>query len=139
PALIGLSGSMLSGLAYMAVRRLSRTEHTLTILVWFPLATIPLSLLATLHAGRAALPKNGIEVVGHLLIFASALAGQVTLTQGLARAGAARATAVTMTGPVFGLLFGWVLFGTPPAPASVAGTIVVIGAVILLAGHTAST
>jgi drug/metabolite transporter (DMT)-like permease len=136
PALIGLTGSMLSGIAYMAVRKLSKTEHTLTILVWFPLATIPFSLIATLHAGRAALPQSGVEVAGHLLIFASALLGQVTLTQGLARAGAARATAVTMTGPVFGLLFGWLLFGTAPTAASIAGTVVVIAAVILLARRT---
>jgi len=133
PALVGLTGSMLSGLAYMAVRKLAKTEHTLTILVWFPLATIPLSLIATLHAGRTALPKSGLEVAGHLLIFASALLGQYTLTMGLARAGAARATAVTMTGPVFGVLFGWLMFGTPPAPASVVGTIIVITAVVLLA------
>ena len=133
PALVGLLGSMLSGIAYVAVRKLARTEHTLTILIWFPLATIPLSLVATWHAGRAALPKSGAEVAGHLLIFAAALLGQVTLTQGLARAGAARATAVTMTGPVFGLLFGWILFGSVPAAASIAGTVVVIAAVILLA------
>ena len=133
PALVGLTGSMLSGLAYMAVRKLSKTEHTLTILVWFPLATIPLSLIATIHAGPAALPRNGFEVAGHLLIFGSALLGQYTLTMGLARAGAARATAVTMTGPVFGLLFGWWMFGTRPAPVSVAGTIIVIVAVVLLA------
>jgi drug/metabolite transporter (DMT)-like permease len=132
-ALIGLCGSMLSGLAYMAVRRLSKTEHPLTILIWFPLATIPLSLVATWHAGRAALPRNGIEVAGHLLVYLSALCGQWTLTWGLARAGAARATAVTMTGPVFGLLFGWLMFGTPPGVASLAGTGMVIAAVILLA------
>ena len=133
PALIGLSGSMLSGLAYMAVRKLSKTEHTLTILVWFPLATIPLSLIATMHAGQSAIPRSGLEVAGHLLIYVTALLGQVTLTEGLARAGAARATAVTMTGPVFGLLFGWLLFGTSPAPASLFGTVVVITAIIFLA------
>jgi len=133
PALIGLTGSMLSGFAYMAVRKLARTEHPLTILVWFPLATIPLSFLATLRAGRAAIPRDGVELLGHLLVFASALLGQLTLTQGLARAGAARATAVTMTGPVFGLLFGWLMFGTAPTAASLAGTAIVIGAVILLA------
>jgi drug/metabolite transporter (DMT)-like permease len=139
PALIGLTGSMLSGLAYMTVRKLAKTEHTLTILIWFPMATIPLSLVATLHTGRAALPKTGLEVAGHLLIFAAALAGQVTLTEGLSRAGAARATAVTMTGPVFGVLFGWLLFATPPSPASLAGTVVVIGAVILLARRGTAT
>jgi drug/metabolite transporter (DMT)-like permease len=133
PALIGLSGSMLSGLAYMAVRKLSKSEHTLTILVWFPLATIPLALIATIHAGTRAIPGSGVEVAGHLLIFVSALAGQTTLTEGLRRAGAARATAVTMTGPVFGVLFGWLMFGTPPSAVSLAGTIVVIVAVILLA------
>jgi drug/metabolite transporter (DMT)-like permease len=138
PALIGLAGSMLSGIAYVAVRKLSKTEHILTILVWFPLASIPLSLIATVHAGREALPKSGLEVAGHLLVFATALVGQATLTAGLARAGAARATAVTMTGPVFGLLFGWLLFGGVPAPASIAGTIVVIAAVILLARRKAA-
>jgi drug/metabolite transporter (DMT)-like permease len=139
PALVGLSGSMLSGLAYMAVRKLSRTEHTLTILVWFPLATIPLSLLWTARAGWAAVPRNGTEVAGHVLVFASALLGQVSLTEGLTRAGAARATAVTMTGPVFGLLFGWLLFGTPPTPASAAGTVMVIAAVVLLARRAVVT
>jgi len=133
PAMIGLTGSMLSGLAYMAVRKLAKTEHTLTILIWFPLATIPLSLIATLRTGAAAIPKSGLEVAGHLLIYATALAGQYTLTMGLARAGAARATAVTMTGPVFGMLFGWLIFGTQPSPTSLAGTAIVIAAVVLLA------
>jgi drug/metabolite transporter (DMT)-like permease len=138
PALIGLAGSMLSGIAYVAVRKLSKTEHILTILVWFPLASIPLSLIATLSTGRAAIPESGAEIAGHLLVSASALVGQATLTAGLARAGAARATAVTMTGPVFGLLFGWLLFGAIPSPASLAGTMVVIAAVILLARQSAS-
>jgi len=133
PALIGLTGSMLSGLAYMAVRKLSKTEHTLTILVWFPLATIPLSLFATLHAGKKAIPQTGGEVAGHLLIYVTALLGQVSLTEGLKPAGAARATAVTMGGPCFGLLFCCLLFSTSPAPASIVGTVIVIAAVILLA------
>lgn len=133
PALIGLTGSMLSGIAYMAVRKLSKTENTLTILVWFPLATIPFSLIWVAREGAAALPKSGVEVAGHLLVFLTALIGQTALTEGLSRAGAARATAVTMTGPVFGVLFGWLLFDTPPTAVSLMGTAVVIAAVVLLA------
>lgn len=132
-ALVGLAGAIFSGTAYLAVRKLSRTEHPLTILIWFPLATVPISLLATLRSGRAAIPHSAGEVAGHLLVFLSALVGQITLTHGLARAGAARATAVTMTGPVFGLVFGWLLFGTRPAPSSVFGTVLVILATVLLA------
>jgi drug/metabolite transporter (DMT)-like permease len=134
-ALVGLCGAMCSGLAYLAVRKLARTEHPLTILVWFPLASIPLSLAASLSAGARALPASASEVAGHLLVFGTALVGQITLTQGLARAGAARATAVTMTGPVFGLLFGWLMFGTVPSPTSILGTALVIVAVIRLAAE----
>lgn len=132
-ALVGLAGSLFSGLAYMTVRSLSRSEHSLTILIWFPATTIPLSLLASLQAGRAALPRNGLEVFGHLAVTAAALVGQVTLTEGLARVATARATAVTMSGPVFGLLFGLLMFGTVPTAASLLGTAIVIAAIVLLA------
>jgi drug/metabolite transporter (DMT)-like permease len=135
PALIGLCGAMCSGLAYLAVRKLARTEHPLTILVWFPAASILPSLVVSLSAGREALPDSAYEVAGHLLVFGTALVGQFTLTQGLARAGAARATAVTMTGPVFGLLFGWLMFGTVPSPTSIVGTVLVIVAVVRLAAE----
>lgn len=135
-ALVGVAGSMLSGLAYIAVRKLSRTEHPMTILLWFPLATIPFSLAATLSAGRAAIPRDGSEVAGHLLVTATALVGQIALTHGLARAGAARATAVTLTGPVFGLALGFLMFGSVPTAASLAGTGVVLAALALLARST---
>jgi drug/metabolite transporter (DMT)-like permease len=136
PALVGLGGAAFSGLAYLTVRRLSRTEHPLTILVWFPAASVPPSLVAAIHAGRASLPHSPREVIGHLAVFSAAIVGQFTLTHGLVRAGAARATAVTMTGPVFGLLFGWLIFGTRPGAWSVVGTALVMGAIILLAsGH----
>lgn len=134
-AIVGLSGAVCSGLAYLSVRSLSRTEHPLTILVWFPLASIPLSLVATIAEGERAIPTTFREVAGHLLVFATALVGQVMLTRGLSLAGAARATAVTMTGPVFGLILGWLMFGSLPTAASVAGTAVVILAVIRLASE----
>ena len=84
-------------------------------------------------AGEAAIPRGAKEVAGHFAVFLCALAGQVALTMGLARAGAARATAVSMTGPVFGLLFGLVLFGTWPTLTSLAGAAFVIGSLWRLA------
>jgi drug/metabolite transporter (DMT)-like permease len=138
-AAIGLLGSSLSGLAYLAVRQLSRTEHPLTILIWFPLATVPFALAATMRLGSAALPQSGVEVLGHLLVTVTALVGQITLTHGLARVRAARATAVTLTGPVFGVVYGVLLFGTPPTPASLAGMALTISALILLARSRAGS
>lgn len=131
-ALVGVAGSLLSALAYMTVRDLARTEHPVTILVWFPLASIVPSLVAAVAAGSASLPKDAAEVAGHLLVTVSALLGQVALTLGLTRVAAAKATAVTLTGPVFGLAFGWLLFGTVPDAFSIVGAALVVGAVGLL-------
>jgi drug/metabolite transporter (DMT)-like permease len=134
--LVGVAGSLLSALAYMTVRDLAKTEHPVTILVWFPLATIVPSFFVAAAAGSASLPRNGTEILGHLLVTASALLGQVALTLGLTRVAAAKATAVTLTGPVFGLAFGWLMFGTVPDAYSIGGAALVTGAVGLL-GRTA--
>jgi drug/metabolite transporter (DMT)-like permease len=131
-ALVGVLGSLLSGCAYVTVRDLSRTEHPLTILVWFPLASLVPALIATLAAGPAAIPASASEVAGHLLVTACALIGQLTLTFGLTRSGAARATAVTLTGPVFGMLFGYLMFGTVPTASSVLGSAIVLTSLGLL-------
>lgn len=131
-ALVGLTGSILSGFAYVTVRELSLTEHPLTILVWFPLASLLPALFLTLRAGAAAIPRDASELAGHLLVTASALIGQITLTFGLTRAGAARATAVTLAGPVFGMLFGYLMFDAVPTAASLAGTGIVLTALGLL-------
>jgi len=104
----------------------------MTILVWFPLVSVPFSAVATLMAGRAALPHDAREIAGHLLVTLAALVGQVALTQGLSRAGAARATAVTLSGPIFGIAFGVLMFGTLPTAASITGTLIVIPALAAL-------
>lgn len=132
-ALIGVLGSFLSGWAYIAVRRLSRSEHPLTILVWFPVVSIPLSLVALWRDEAVAWPRTTTEWLGHLAVTAAALVGQWTLTMGLARAGAARATAVTMTGPAFGMVFGWLMFGAVPSWLSLVGTAIACGAIVALA------
>lgn len=132
-ALVGVCGAVSSALAYICVRGLSRTEHSLVILLWFPLATIPPSLVATLGSWREAIPRGLDEVGGHLLVGLTALIGQVALTEGLTRVRAAPATAISMAGPVFGVLYGLVLFGTVPGPRSIAGIVVTISALVLLA------
>ena len=131
-ALIGLSGAMLSGLAYLTIRKLAATEHPLTIMVWFPLLTIPGSLIGTIVAGEAAIPRDLTQMFAHLAVTVTALLGQVTLTHGLARVDAARGTAATMTGPAFGALFGLVLFGTIPSVATLIGMLIVAGCAVAL-------
>lgn len=158
-AAIGLAGALLSGLAYMTVRRISATEPPATIVFWFALVMLPCSALgaaipwspldaieraigfAGTSAGAASdaaaarhlLPAHGSEWFGCAAVVAAGLLGQITLTEGLARAGAARAVAVTMSGPLFGLLFDRLFFGRSPTRLALAGTAVVVGALALLA------
>jgi len=158
--LIGLVGACLSGLAYMTVRQISATEAPVTIIFWFALVMAPASLLGSIvpwspldllaglvphGAGAAApaplaaiaplrhlLPQDSGELLGYAGVLVAGLVGQITLTEGLARAGAARAVAVTMAGPLFGLAFDLLFFGHLPTAFGLAGTGVVVAALVAL-------
>lgn len=152
-AAIGLAGALFTGLAYLTVRRISATESPVTIVFWFALVTLPTSLLSCftpwslldtlagwLCGAPAAdapgalrlLPATAGEWTGYLGVVVAGLVGQVTLTEGLKRAGAARATAVTMAGPLFGLLFDRLFFARTPMALVLGGTLLVVAALVLL-------
>ncbi len=130
---LGLSGSLLSGIAYMSVRHLARSDHPITIMFWFPAISMVGSTAMCVADGTSLLPATGTETIGYASVMLTGLAGQIVLTLGLARAQAARATAVTMTGPLFGLLFAWVFFAQTPSLLSAVGAAVVITALSMLA------
>ncbi len=154
-ATIGLVGALLSGIAYLTVRRISATERPLTIVFWFSWVMLPCSLAsfalpdslidalaasvgalpetALAAAERHVLPRTGGEWLGYAGVVVAGLIGQVTLTEGLKRAGAARAVAVTMVGPLFGIAFDQLFFRRAPTPLVLAGTLLVVTAVVLLA------
>lgn len=138
-ALVGLVGSLLSGCAYMTVRDLARTENAWTILVWFSATMVPVAAAHAAYEGVSLVPADAAEAGGHLAMIAAGLVGQFALTQGLSRAGAARATAVSMSGPVFGLALDYAFFGLAPGPASLLGTAVVVAALTLLAVNRPKT
>jgi drug/metabolite transporter (DMT)-like permease len=146
---IGLGGACLSGFAYMTVRRVAATEAPLTIVFWFALVMLPASLIGALvpwspldalagvagspaATARHLVPEVAHEWLGCAAVVAAGLLGQITLTEGLARAGAARAVAVTMAGPLFGLAFDVLFFGQWPTPVALIGTVVVVAALSAL-------
>lgn len=130
---LALGGAMCSGLAYITIRHLAGQEHPLTIMVWFPLLTIPGGLTGAIRAGEASLPRGLGDVLAHLAVAGAGMLGQATLTSGLARVDAARGTAATMTGPAFGALLGLGFFGTVPSVTSLAGMVVVSACAVALA------
>jgi drug/metabolite transporter (DMT)-like permease len=129
PLLVGLSGALLSAAAYVTVRDASRTEHEETIVLWFPLTSVPLATIGTLLEGPTV-PTSG-DWVWLVFIAAAGQLGQLFLTRGLARVPAGRATLANPLTIVFGAVLGWLAFGEPVGVATLAGGAAIVAAVLL--------
>lgn len=129
PLLVGLLGAVLSAGAYVAVRHASRTEHEETIVLWFPLTSIPFAAVGTFSAGPVW--PTGAEWLWLLFVAAAGQIGQLFLTRGLARVPAGRATLANPLTIVFGAFLGWFAFAEPLGLREVAGGGAIIAAVLL--------
>jgi len=104
-------GAFLSGAAYIVVRRLSRSEDPLVIVLYFPLVTVPIVL--PLVWTDLVWPA-GWEWLWLLGIGLATQAGQILLTHGLQRLPAARGTALSYSQVLFACCWGVVFFDEVP-------------------------
>jgi drug/metabolite transporter (DMT)-like permease len=118
-----LGGAILTAVAYVGVRELSRTEAPLVIVLWFPLVSLPASLPATIAQG---VWPRGIEWIVLLGVGFFAQIGQVCLTRGLALEPAGRAMALSYVQIAFAVLWGVLFFGEIPSFVTLAGIALVI-------------
>jgi drug/metabolite transporter (DMT)-like permease len=118
-----LGGAVLTAVAYVGVRELSRTEDSLVIVLWFPLVSLPASLPATLAYG---IWPRGVEWLLLLGMGLFAQIGQLCLTRGLALETAGRAMALGYVQIAFAALLGVAFFGEVPGPWTIAGVVLVI-------------
>jgi drug/metabolite transporter (DMT)-like permease len=125
---IALASAALSSVAYVTVRQLSRTEHPLRIVFYFPLVATPLAI--PWAAADFVMPSafDWLLLVG---IGITTQLAQVFMTMGLSVERAGRATAVGYIQICFAILWQITLFGQTPA----VGTIV--GAALIIAGTVA--
>jgi len=132
PILVGLLGALLSAAAYVTVRDAARTEHEETIVLWFPLTSVPLAAAGTLLEGLVV--PSSADWVWLVFIAAAGQLGQLFLTRGLARVPAGRATLANPLTIVFGAVLGWLAFGEPLGLATLAGGAAIVAAVLLAGG-----
>jgi drug/metabolite transporter (DMT)-like permease len=128
---VALAGAALAGSAYAEVRALSRSEHPLTIVLWFQGACVLLSLPGTL-VGGPVLPR-GLDLAWLAGVGVTAAAGQSCLTEGLRRLPAGRATLANPLVVAFGAALGALLFGESLGPEVLAGAALLVAG-LLLAG-----
>jgi drug/metabolite transporter (DMT)-like permease len=129
PGVVGVAGGLASGLAYMTVRVLGRSERPLTVVMAFPVIALPLSIPFAIPVWRwpdvfewAAMSGAAIAAAG----------GQMLLTIGLKGARAAPATTSTYAGFAFAAAIGLAFFDEPLLWTTLAGTASIFLGVALL-------
>lgn len=130
---VGVAGALFgvacSAVAYVTVRTLSRTEHPLVIVLYFPLVALPLSLPWMLAAFVVPGPVECLMLLG---IATTTQVGQVFLTMGLSIERAGRATTINYLQVAFAMLWQLAVFGDIPTPWTIAGAGLILGGTLLV-------
>ena len=105
--LIALGGALLTAFAYLCVKKLSKEEHSLVIIYYFPLISVPICLPLIL--------KNGISLSGESWIWLFFIGvftqiGQLLITEGLRILPASKASCINYSQVLFAVIWGVVFF-----------------------------
>lgn len=130
-AAVALAGAILSGGAYVTVRKLGATEDPLVIVFWFALVSTVASIPGT---ALVAVAPTALEWVILLGVGIAAQLGQVWLTWGLREERAGRAMTVGYLQVLFAAVWGALFFAEIPGRWSLAGAALIIGGTLLVAG-----
>ena len=123
-----LGTAFFSAIAYSFVRALKSTEHSLTIVMAFPLVSIPLTLL---FGGWNFRMPVGMEWFWIVALGVATQSGQVCLTHALGYHTASRATQIGFIGVVFAMLLGIALGDGIPGAAQIGGAGLVFASLLL--------
>ncbi len=137
--IMGVVSCIFSAMAYTTVRFLKDTDHPLVVVFYFPLVTIPIALL--LMGVNTQLP-TGIEGFGWempmgndwiwvLVMGVFAQLGQVYMTMALHLEKANVVSSMSYLGIVFGMGFGYFLFGESYSLPAFGGIALVLTGVLL--------
>ena len=121
-------GATCSAIAYVTVRQLARTEHTLVIVFYFPLVATPLAIPWAVVDWVTPTPTEWLLLVA---IGLATQVAQVFLTMGLAIERAGRATSIGYLQVMFAMIWQTVVFADAPTPWSL------VGAGLIIAGTLA--
>lgn len=118
-----LIAAFLSACAYVLVRRLAAVEHSLVIVFYFPLVTVPLTLPFVATDLLWPTPLEWLLLLG---VGVCTQLGQVYLTIGMRHEPAGRATALSYTQVVFASLWGMLIFAELPTVWTVTGAMFIL-------------
>lgn len=121
-------GAFFSADAYVVVRKLTRREHPLVIVFYFPLVSLPLSLPWAVAHWVWPSWSEWLLLLGMCI---ATQVGQVALTEGLRSESAARASSMSYLQIVFAAALGAIVFGDTPPLATLLGAALILCGTLL--------
>ncbi len=125
---IALSGALLTALAYVIVRKLSKDEHNLVIVFYFPLVSIPITLPFLLKQGVYPIGTEWLWLLG-IGVFTQL--GQMLITKGLSILPASYAGSINYSQVLFASIWGIIFFSEQLTIYIVIGAVCVLGATLI--------
>ena len=105
--MLGLSTSMVMGLAYNLVRKLSTSEHPLVIMFYFPLVCLPLTGLWSVFNW---VQPQGWQWIYLLMVGVTTQAAQYFMTRSYQLAEISTVSIVNYTGIIYAIGLGYIIF-----------------------------
>lgn len=126
--IVGVCGALFASLAYVAVRRLGKTEPALLVVFYFPVVTVPISLPFAIYDWVAPDLASWALLIG---VGVATQIAQVALTNGLMREPAGRAIAVGYLQVAFATIFGALVFSAMPGIWSWIGMALIVSSLFV--------
>ncbi len=108
--LMGLGGALFSAFAYNTIRRLKGIENPNVVVLYFPLVTIPISLIFPFGGWGSWYWPSGMEWLWLLLTGVFTQVGQFFMTRAYQEAETKLVSAISYAGIIWGTAFGLFLF-----------------------------
>ena len=128
-AVFGLLAGFLSAVAQTGVRRLTKTEPTVRIVIYFALMGSSLSALALPFVWVTPAPAVWAVIV---LMGLAATTGQLLMTKAYSHAPASQIGGFVYTGVIFAAFVDWLRLGLAPSPTFFAGAALVMASGVLM-------
>lgn len=124
----GVMGALGSAVAYVIIKKLTKTDDSSVIIFYFPMVALPISII--MLGSDFVVPS--LAAIGLLILVGIfTQVGQVGLTKALNSADANKATAYAYVQLLFSVFIGWAYFSeVPMATTIMGGGLIMVGALI---------
>ena len=124
----GVLGALGSAVAYIIIKKLTKTDDSSVIIFYFPLIALPISII--LLGDDFVVPS--LAATGLLILIGIfTQVGQVGLTKALNSADASKATAYSYVQVLFSVFIGWAYFSEVPVFTTIiGGSLIMVGALV---------